>query len=179
MSNKSGSTPGTLRLLASVFFLFSLVTVLGAAQSVRDHLTEQETEAVRLNQELDKRTGVFIKAADRRLLVLTDPTGAAAKISKKDLELYGPLPTGTRAQLLTDLAGILDEAADKIDDVAERDEANPLLMKSLKKLAEAAARYLPQLKAIGDAAKDRDEITAASRAADSAQVIVDAAKRHG
>lgn len=176
MSNESRRT---FSILAALFVLFGLALPSGAAQSVRDHLTEQETEAVRLNQELDKRTGVFIKAGDRRLLVLTDPAGAAAKVSKKDLELYGPLPTGTRAQLLTDLANILDEASDKIDDVAERDEANPLLMKSLKKLAEAAARYLPQIKAIGDTTKDRDEITAASRAADSAQVIIDAAKRHG
>lgn len=173
MSNKS------VWILATLFFLFTVGAQPATAKSVRDHLTEQETEAVRLNQELDKRTGVFIKAADRRLLVLTDPTGAAAKVSKKDLELYGPLPTGTRAQLLTDLANILDEASDKIDDVAERDEANPLLMKSLKKLAEAASRYLPQIKAMGDAAKANDEITAASRAADSAQVIIDAAKRHG
>src|SRR5436190_22462480 len=113
MSNKSRRTLVDLALL---LVLFGLVADSGSAQSVRDHLTEQETEAVRLNQELDKRMGVFIKAADRRLLVLTDPAGAAAKVSKKDLELYGPLPTGTRAQLLTDLANILDEASDKIDD---------------------------------------------------------------
>ena len=159
--------------------LFTLVNPPGRAQSFRDHLTEQETEAVRLNQDLDKRTAVFVKAADRRLLVLSDPAGAAAKIPKKELELYGPLPTGTRAQLLNDLAGILDEASDKIDDVAERDEANPLLMKSLKKLNEAAVRYLPQLKAIAETAKANDEKSAAGRAAESAQVIIEAAKRHG
>jgi hypothetical protein len=159
--------------------LTTLVSAVAVARPQRDHLTDQETEAVRNNQELDKRTGVFIKAADRRLLVLTDPAGAAAKISKKDLENFGPLPTGTRVQLLDDLAGILDEAADKIDDVAERDEKNPLLMKSLKKLNEAALRYVEQLKTIGAAATTNDERTAVEHAADSARVIIDAAKRLG
>lgn len=159
--------------------LLAMNTPALLARPQRDHLTDQETEAVRLNQELDKRTGVFIKAADRRLLVLTDPAGAAAKVSKKDLENFGPLPTGTRVQLLIDLAGILDEAADNIDDVAERDEKNPLIMKSLKKLNEAALRYLEQLKVIGAGATSNEEKNAVERAGASAQVIVDAAKLHG
>jgi hypothetical protein len=165
---------------ANLVCLLLIVTALPSlAMPQRDHLTDQETEAVRLNQELDKRIAVFIKAAERRFSVLADPTGAAAKVSKKELELYGPLPTGTRQQLLDDVARILDEAVDKIDDVALHDEKNPLLMKALKKLDEAAVRFLPQLKSIGEATSSKDERYAAERAAAQAQEIIEASKSHG
>lgn len=163
----------------TVALLFSFAIAGAGARPQRDHLTDQESEQVRLNQELDKRIGVFIKFADRRFLVLTDPAGAAAKVSKKDLENFGPLPTGTRVQLLGDLVGILDEASDKIDDVAERDENNPLIKKALKKLSEAAVRFIAQLKAIGAGATNDEEKNAIERAGASAQLIIDAAKRVG
>jgi hypothetical protein len=169
----------TLTVIGLALSLLTLFSVPAEARFQRDHLTDQETEAVRQNQELDKRIAVFVKAADRRLLVLTDPAGAAAKVPKKELELYGPLPTGTRAELLNDMAGILDEASDKIDDVAFHDESSPLLMKALKKLNDAAIRYLGEFKTIGAAAKSNDERFAAERAAEVAQTIIDGAKEHG
>src|SRR6266851_3374906 len=117
---------------ASILFLTAgLILTLctpGQVRAVqaRDHLTEQEVELVKDSQILDKRIEVFIKAADRRMLVLggtgatTDATNA--KQSKKDAELWGPLPTGTRAELIGDIARIFDEAITNIDDVSSRDE---------------------------------------------------------
>jgi hypothetical protein len=72
------------------------------------------------------------------------------KVSKKELELYGPLPTGSRPQLLDDIAGILDEAADKIDDAALHDEKNPLLMKSLKNRERCGQEFPSAVKNIGE-----------------------------
>src|SRR5437762_11995034 len=95
----------------TVGLIFTLCTTheMRAFQA-RDHLTEQEVEIVKDTQILDKRIDVFIKAADRRMLVLS---GAAAttdttngKQLKKDAELWGPLPTGNRAQLIGDIARI-------------------------------------------------------------------------
>jgi hypothetical protein len=65
----------------------------------RDHLNEQEIELIRDFQEIDKRIEIFVKAAERRLLVLANPN---ATQKKKEEEIWGPLPTGTKLELLTD-----------------------------------------------------------------------------
>src|SRR3954464_10623368 len=82
----------------------------------RDYLTPQEVDLVKDAQVLDKRIDVFIKAAERRFQVLgvqiTITTVATTKQSQKQVqkeaELWGDLPKGTRAELITDIAGILD-----------------------------------------------------------------------
>ncbi len=55
-----------------------------AAFQAREHLTPEEIELVKDAQILDKRIDVFIKAADRRMLVLTGTTAPASKQMKKD-----------------------------------------------------------------------------------------------
>jgi len=106
-------------LLLVVPFLFAPT----ATGQTRDHLTPQEVDLVKEAQVLDKRIDVFIKAADRRLLVLNGGATAAAnaKQLKKDAALWGDLPTGSRAELVYDIAKILDEAITNIDDVSARD----------------------------------------------------------
>ncbi len=93
-----------------------------AAPAKRDHLTAQEADLVREEQALDRRTAVFVKAVERRFLVLTDTTAAASKAVQKDSGKWGELPKGTRTELLGDIAKILDEAITNIDDVAGRQE---------------------------------------------------------
>src|SRR5438874_10740190 len=122
-----------LTLLAAL--LCCCATARAATQvSQRDHLTPAEVELVRDAQALDKRTDVFIKAAERRLLLITDPQAAQSKQVQKDKELWGELPKGTRAELYSDLAGILDEAITNIDDVATLNEHSLLLPFALRKL---------------------------------------------
>src|ERR1700750_2109428 len=88
-----------------------LFTPAAVAQT-RDHLTPQEVDLVKEAQVLDKRIEIFIKAADRRIIVLKGGTAAAAntKQAKKDAERWGELPTGSRAELISDIAQIFDEA---------------------------------------------------------------------
>ncbi|MEA2175219.1 MAG: hypothetical protein QOD00_2811 [Blastocatellia bacterium] len=144
----------------------------------RDHLTEQEMDLVREAQALDKRTAVFIRAIERRLLVITDPTAAAAsKQVQKETEKWGELPKGTRAELLSDIAKILDEAITNIDDVSERDDKNPLLPKSLRLLSAAATRFIPQLTPMRDQAKEEGERESLEQALESAQSIIEAANK--
>ena len=50
-----------------------------AQTQVRDHLTEKEDELVREFQEIDKRIEIYVKAADRRLLVLINPNTTQKK----------------------------------------------------------------------------------------------------
>ena len=122
----------TTRILLSFFLiLFVGPTLLTAASAFqkRDHLTPQEVDLVKEAQALDKRIDVFIKAAERRMMVINGSSAANAKQLKKDAERWGELPTGSRADLVLDIARILDEAITNIDDVSSRDERNPLISK--------------------------------------------------
>jgi hypothetical protein len=132
-----------------LLFLGVLLFAPTAIAQQRDHLTPQEVDLVKEAQILDKRIDVFIKAVDRRVFVLKGGTVATApntKQMKKEAEKWGELPTGSRAELVSDIARILDEAITNIDDVSQRDERNPLIAKSLRKLATAVNTILTDLK---------------------------------
>lgn len=155
-------------LIFAVCCLSLAVAASAKAQQKRDHLTEQEADWVREMQEIDKRIEVFIKAADRRLLVLTNP---AATQTKKEEEKWGPLPTGTKVELLQDYKHILEEAMEKLDDAYERNKKNELLPKALKKFKEAAERQIAQLRALAPrltSKKERDALTEAVEEAETA-----------
>src|SRR5919206_3709141 len=134
-------------------FLLSLFVAVSSQAQSRDHLTQQEVDLVKEAQALDKRIDVFIKAAERRLMVINNSSAANAKQLKKDSERWGELPTGSRAELVGDIARIFDEAITNIDDVSARDERNPLIAKSLRKLATAVNTIMGQLKPLSTDAK--------------------------
>ncbi len=163
-------------ILAAAFAFLAF----GAAAEVqcfqgRDHLTEQEAELIRAAQILDKRIEVFIKAVDRRLIVISGGEAVAEKQLKKDAEAWGPLPAGTRAELFGDIAKIFDEAITNIDDVSARDEKNPLIPKALRKLSAAASRTVEQLKLVQTASKGDAETAAFESLVSRAEEIVEAA----
>jgi hypothetical protein len=162
------------RARALLIFLVLVSLPAHAAAPQREHLTPEEIEIIRDTQELDKRTGVFIKAVERRLLALTDPS---AKQLKDDLEKWGEVK-GTRAQLLSDVARILDEAVVNIDDAHTHNQKSPLLRKSLYKLSEASNRFLPQLVPLRASAQNEPERENLEQAIEQAQQIVEAAKTH-
>src|ERR1044072_2797559 len=156
--------------------LISLITgstfIVNAQQ--RDHVTEQEVDLVKEAQALDKRVDVFIKAAERRMMVINNSAGANAKQLKKDAERWGELPTGSRAELVSDIARILDEAITNIDDVSERDERNPLIAKSLRKLATAVNTIMTDLKPMSAEAKGDAEVASFELLHEDAQSILEA-----
>jgi transcriptional regulator of heat shock response len=162
--------------LAVVFLIVlgGTLHLMALNPAARDYLTPQEEERVKEAQVLDKRIEVFIKAAERRLLVLTDPS---SKQVQKDLEKWGELPKGTRVELIMDIANILDAAITNIDDVAARDEKNPLLSKALRKLADAAARLQTQFTAMRDQFREVDERRAVEQVMENVQEILGAAKK--
>ena len=141
----------------------------------RDHLTEKEIDLVRDAQALDKRIDVFIKAADRRLFAIKGLSATSAKDEKKDAELWGALPSGTRSELVGDIAKILDEAITNIDDVSSRDEKNPALPRTVRKLAAAATRIVEQLKPLQSSATDPAELSNFAELMDNAETIIEAA----
>ena len=165
-------------LLLTTVLILSFGSAATAFQA-REHLTPQEIELVKDAQILDKRIDVFIKAADRRMLVLNGAvTGAtSAKQVKKDSESWGELPTGSRAELIGDVARILDEAITNIDDVSSRDEKNPLIPRALRKLAAAASRIVEQLKPVEAQAKGDAELSSFDQLTENAESILQAANR--
>lgn len=164
-----------LTFLIVVFAGSSLIA--GAAQQRRDHLTQQEVDLVKEAQILDKRIDVFIKAAERRMMVINGSAASNAKQLKKDSERWGELPTGSRAELVSDIARIFDEAITNIDDVNTRDERNPLISKSLRKLAQAVNSIMGQLKPLATQAKSDAEIASFELLNEDAQSILEAANK--
>ena len=172
LANNAGTLP---RLIArGVIVLMSVLFATSATAQTRDHLTDAETDLVRFYQELDKRTEVFIKAADRRFAIINGTAQPSTKKALKDEPEWGDLPKGTRAELLGDIAAILDEAITNIDNVSNRDAKNPLLSRALRKLSTAANGYLGQLNSLKTKVTDPDEVAAVERVADNAKEIIEA-----
>jgi hypothetical protein len=78
---------------------------------------------------------------------------------------------------LGDIAGILDEAITNIDDVSRRDEKNPLISRSLRKLTASSVSYLKQLAVLKNQTKDADEAAAIDRVADNANQIIEVGRK--
>ncbi len=168
-----------MKLQLSVALLISTIIVISCAGSAvafqsRDHLTPQEVDRVKDTQILDKRIDVFIKAIDRRMMVIMGSTNTNAKQLKKDGELWGELPAGSRAELMGDIARILEEAITNIDDVSARDEKNPLIPKSVRKLAAAATGIVQQLGALN---KTSGETNSFEQIAENADSVIQAANK--
>jgi hypothetical protein len=158
-------------LLLFVFAGLLLTEVSAQSKKTRDHLTEMEVEQVRDVQQIDLRIEVFIKAADRRILVLTNP---AATQKKKEEEVWGPLPTGTKAELLADYKKILEEGEEKLDDFFERDPKNDQLKKALRKFKDAANRQIPQLRAMAAQLTEKADQRALAEAIEEAETVTKA-----
>ncbi len=157
--------------LFTLIFIFSL-TVINAQK--RDHFSEQESELIREMQEIDFRMAVFVKAIDRRFIVLNKSEVSNEKQIRKDLETWGELPKGTNAQLLKDIERILNEAINNIDDVAARDIKNKLLPKAMKILVESCKKSLPLLTSLDEKLTDKAEKDAIINSAEYCREIINA-----
>lgn len=145
-----------------------LLSAVSSAQR-RDHLTEQEADLVREAQELDRRTEIFIKAIERRFLILNN-----RQADLKDAEKWGE-PKGSKAQMLYDVSKILQSAIDNVEDVAARDPNSKLFPKAMNNLVDASRKFLPQLEAYKVQLKDKMEEAAILTSIDYCRQIIEAA----
>jgi hypothetical protein len=173
MRERIARRPAHAAALAAVCLLLLLAQADAASAQLRkrDPLTPQEVEMVRDAQQLDARTTLFIKIAERRLAAVT---GAEQLQSNAK---WGELPKGTRAEYLGDLASILDEAIENIDDTASRNPESQHLGKSVRKLAEAATRFLAQLMPLRESAAEGAERESLERAIDNLNQVLEAVKK--
>jgi len=168
----SGFKHGVFRASCLALISLSVLCIGVKAQTQkRDHLTEQEADLIRDNQEIDKRIEIFVKAAERRLLLLANPD---ATQKKKEEETWGPLPKGTKLELLQDYKRILEEAEEKLDDWFGRGGKDNLLPKALNKFKDAAAKHISQLRGLAPQLTDKREQRALAEAIEEAETVTKA-----
>jgi hypothetical protein len=161
-----------MKLLILISAAFCGLFLSTSVLAQRDYFTDEEVELIRDAQQIDQRMDVLIHAIDRRFSVLkVDVAGPNLNPKDKNKDNWGPLPTGTRMNMLSDIKQILQKAIDDIDSLAERpnsayipmpDEKKPkhaeeLFPNAVRKLAKAAERYRPALEKELDASKDAHE----------------------
>lgn len=161
----------------ALFFALAIFPFVSNAQPPRDNLTYEEIELIRDIQDLDGRMEIYVKAVDRRLMVLQNTTAAHAKEIEKDSKKWGELPKGTKAELLSDIRKILDETIDKIDDVSDRDAKNELIPYSIHVLADGVKRFVPEFEKLKESTTDSREIGLINNALDSCEQILEAASK--
>lgn len=143
----------------------------GANAQRRDYLTDAEIELVRDAQEIDLRIMVLTTAADRRFLAIAGQTPA------KENEKWGPMPKGSRFELITDIQKILQKAIDDIDGVAERNMDAKLFPKAVWGLADACTRYQPKFKTLLDEVKEERERGSVLNSIELCANVAEAAER--
>jgi vacuolar-type H+-ATPase subunit I/STV1 len=164
----------TILYYSLAFFVALLAVAVPARAQTRDHLTAKEVELVQDAQLLDLRIGVFVRAIERRLLVVNGTAASDAKQLKKEEELWGELPKGSRADLLSDIDRIVDEAITNIDDASSHDQKNPLVAKAVRKLAAEVTRLKEQLAPLREQAKSPEELASIEHVLENGQQIIDA-----
>ncbi len=77
-------------LLKTIFVLIFTFTIFPLyANAQRDNLTLEEIEMIRDEQELDRRMEIYVKAIDRRLMVLKNTTAAKRQTNRKRFRQMG------------------------------------------------------------------------------------------
>lgn len=156
-------------------FLIALVFISPVFGQKRDNLTNEEDLLVREAQEIDLRMQVFSKVIDRRIFAVETPNAAETKESQKDINRdWGAIRTGTNAELFYDVQKTLEEAIAKLDDVAERDQKNPLFDKAVHILADNCRKWMPKFKTFGQKAENDSERNALENSINSCEQIVEA-----
>ncbi len=165
------------KLLSIILFsVFTFTFSVSASAQSRDYMTDEEIEIVRDAQEIDLRVEALVRMMDRRFKVMNIDVQSPWAL-KKEKESWGPLPTGERSELFTDIRKLLDKAISDIDNLNERPEAailpdpeekNPKTFKQMfpaavRTLAAAAARYKPAVEKEIETSTDKEVQRIAAR----------------
>jgi len=164
--------------IVSAFFLL-LFTSPASAQRA-DHLTNEEIELIRDVQEVDKRMEIYTRAIERRLIAIEGTSRLGKdelKMLEKEQERWGDLPEGSRTQLLSDIDKILDEAVNKIEDVAEHNEKSELFPIAVYILADYAKTLAPRLVELRERAANSRDVAVLNSAIGQCEDIVEASSK--
>lgn len=167
---------GKIFVLA-IFLLTVYCSPLTVKAQTLDNMTNEEDNLIRDAEDIDQKMSIYVRVVDRRFLALNDPNPAESKQSQKDFGEYGKLRTGTPAKLYADIARTIQEAIGKIDDVAERDRANPLFPKTVRILVKACERWTPMFKSSFDKAVDDAEKIPITNAMEDCRSVIEASAK--
>ncbi|MBI4467777.1 MAG: hypothetical protein HY650_00470 [Acidobacteria bacterium] len=112
-------------------------------------------------QDIEWRVKAFMKIASRRLALAENPQAVE---NKKEAEAWGPLPQGSRAQMLDHLAKAVEESIINIEDAYLRDPVNPSLRKAITAFRESTDRLIPRLEALRSQVRGEPETQTLERA---------------
>ena len=165
-----------------LLFSFCALTLFAfastAAAQKRDNMTDEEDMKVRDTMEVDLRMQAYSKIINRRLAVIANPAVVNSKESQKEINNdWGAFRSGTNAELFWDIQKTLDESISKIDDVAERDQKNPLFGKAVHILADNCKTWIPQFKSYGEKASTDQERGAIINSINSCNSVVEASAK--
>ncbi|MBL8181534.1 MAG: hypothetical protein JNL64_07940 [Blastocatellia bacterium] len=166
----------TFLVLAFFLIPFSFFLSAPASAQSRDYMTAEEVEIIREAQEIDLRVEVIVRMIDRRFKVLNIDV-RSPWASKKEKDIWGPLPAGERIELLRDINKLIDKAISDIDNLSERpdaailpdpEEKKPRTFKEMfptavRTLADAAARYKPVVEKELETSTDKETQRIAER----------------
>ncbi len=170
-----------MNMLKTLLLMTLIFTVSATAFAQRtDHLTKEEIEILRNVQDLDNRMEVYEKAIDRRFLAIKGSKNLSSKQLKqieKDSEHWGELPKGDFSRLVLDIEKILDEAIDKIDDVAQRNRENVVLPYAIHDLADYSRDLIPRVQKLMSNAKNEDDKGSLATTIESCNQVIEASKQ--
>lgn len=144
---KSGRFTITWLTASSLVWLAGLgvFNIVVCAQGGLDYLTEREIEVVRQAQQINWRVKVFMKIAERRLMLAEDPQATQADRDKRN---WGPLPSGSRAEMLKQYQQAIEETIINFEDTYDRNPKDKNLPKALTIFRQHTENHLPRLQAL-------------------------------
>jgi hypothetical protein len=181
---KAGYRAAGRRDISAAVLLLLLSLILFSASDAlaqkHDHLTKEEIELVRDVQEIDNRMDIFVRAIERRLIAIEGTSGLdkdQLKQIEKEQEKWGDIPEGSRSEMLSDVDKILDEAIDKLEDVAERDPKSELFAYAVYILADYARVLSPKLDTLRDRSANPRDAAVLNSSIDQCADIVEASSK--
>jgi hypothetical protein len=168
------SLPRRLATSSLVALLLALLcSGPAAAQRQGEYLTKDEMDLVQDIRMIENRTQVFLKVADRRLVALQ---GGEAKDPRFGNQ-FGPLPTGSQADLLDDYRQAVEELEIKLDDEFEREKMSDGVVKALVYSDVEIDRQLKLLESLRPKLTEGDAAHYAERAVSAAKEFQDGVKK--
>jgi hypothetical protein len=140
-------------------------------QESGDYLSEDEEDAVKEAQDIDKRAKLFMKIADRRLAAATRTTDVPASVKPDPADRPHELRKGeaddsregnsldklSRFELLRHYSRAIEELMDKMEDAHDRNPKSSALKRALNILADGTDRQLKTLHSLQGDMKDEAE----------------------
>ncbi|RMG50777.1 MAG: hypothetical protein D6723_11720 [Acidobacteria bacterium] len=136
---------GIIRAISVIWGLALMGGVIALGQGSLDYMTEQEADRVREAQRIDWRVRVFMKIAERRLMVVESPE---LEQSKREEARWGPLPVGSAAEMLDQYRRAIEETIINFEDAYDRNPNDKYILKALTIFRQHIEDHLERLRAL-------------------------------